>query len=66
MTVETKSFDSSFLADASYDDETQTLSVQLVSGREYTVEGVPPEKWAGLQNAWSAGRFLREQIFGQF
>lgn len=66
MTTETKSFASTMLDTGSYDSEARVLTVVFQSGREYTLNGVPPEKWEGLKGAFSAGRFFNEQLKGQY
>ena len=63
-TLDSKVFNSSLVNSATYDSSTQTLTVTLNSGREYTVEGAAPDLWAGFKSAWSAGRFFNEFIKG--
>ena len=50
-----------------YDHGTQTLSVWFrPSGRRYDYEAVPPDIYAGLQNAFSKGQYFNEHIRDRF
>jgi hypothetical protein len=57
---------SSWLSSASYDDETQTLTLTTQAGDEYTLDGVPPEVAAALQAAPSPGQFFARQLKGKY
>lgn len=51
---------------ASYDTESQALTVVFPNGRRYVYEGVPPDLWRGLQEAGSAGKFFNDNIRGVY
>lgn len=53
---------SSWLTGATYDPETQDLTVSTISGRDYTHPGVPPDVVAGLRAAPSPGSFYNSEI----
>jgi hypothetical protein len=58
MVAETTNFPgSSNLASASYDPETQVLTIEFRSGGVYEYTSVPPEMYQGLQRAPSAGKY---------
>ena len=65
MTAETVAFpDSSNVASASYDAETQTMEVTFTSGSTYRAVSVPASKWAGLKDHPSAGSFYYRHLKG--
>lgn len=66
MALDRKSFLSSMLDGATYDDQTKTLTVDFNNGRQYTLEGVPPETWEGLKTAQSAGQYFNQNLKGQY
>jgi hypothetical protein len=50
-----------------YDPESRILSVWFVTtGRRYDYENVPPEIYAGFQNAFAKGRFFNDHIRNRF
>lgn len=53
---------SSNLATASYDPETQELTLEFQSGDEYTYQNVPAEVYDRLIKAPSAGQFFHRHI----
>ncbi len=58
---------SSALASASYDPDTQTLTVTFKGGAQsYTYPNVPADVWEQFVTADSPGRFWRESIKDQF
>lgn len=57
---------SSSVSQATYERETQTLKVTFQDGRSYQYENVPVTVWQGLQNAASAGSYVRRQIVGVY
>lgn len=56
--------DSSQIASLGYDAETQVLEVEFKGGKVYQYFEVPPEKFAELQAAESAGKYLNQHIKG--
>jgi KTSC domain len=57
---------SSMLPGASYDDETNQLTVEFKNGREYTHDNVPGDIFAGLVAAPSPGRYYLDNIKSKF
>ncbi len=53
---------SSNVAAIGYDAASQTLQVNFHNGGRYQYENVSPEKWAGLNQAESKGKYLFAQI----
>ncbi len=54
---------SSALQSATYDSDTQSLTVTFKGGgQSYTYPNVPPDVWEQLQSSDSPGRFWRESI----
>jgi len=66
MGVEQKSFSSSLIDSAAYDAEKKVLTVNFLNGRSYDHQDVPPEVWAGLRDAFSAGRFWNQMLKGRY
>lgn len=62
MAAQTTQLNSSALASASYDDETQSLTVTFTNGRSYTYDGVGEELFLGLRDAPSPGRYYFQNI----
>ena len=54
--------DSSNVEAIGYDDDTQELHVQFLSGGNYIYHGVPRETFDGLMNASSKGSFLNREV----
>ncbi len=61
---ETRKLQSSNLAEASWRDE--TLTVTFHSGKSYEYAGVPRETFEALCDAPSCGRFLSQHVKGVF
>lgn len=57
---------STALASAEYDDETQTLDVTFRNGRSYTFENVPETVFEGLRHAPSPGSYFTSNIKGAY
>ena len=58
---------SSAIAAASYDPDTQELTVTFKGGSiSYTYPNVPADTWEQLQSSDSPGRFWRESIKDQY
>lgn len=55
---------SSHLDRVDYDSETMKMRITFKDLREYEYQGVPYEKWLGIQNARSAGAYFDRQIKG--
>ena len=53
---------SSALNGIGYDPETKTLHLEFASGGTYTYSDVPPEKFAALKAAESAGKFVAQHV----
>jgi hypothetical protein len=53
---------SSAINDHSYDDDSQELLIEFVTGRRYIYEDVPVEVAAGLQDAESKGAYFNARI----
>lgn len=64
MVLRTEPLSSSALVRATYDDETQILSITFISGQTYDYDGVPPEIFEGLIMATSPGSYWHSQIKG--
>ncbi len=57
---------SSNIAQATYDEAGEILTVKFADGSTYQYDGVPRDVWLGLQHAPSAGSYLARQIKGRF
>lgn len=66
MAVDTFQLSSSLLAEASYDDEEQTLTLVFQNGRSYDYENVPPNLVQELKQATSPGRFWNFYLKGRY
>jgi len=53
---------SSAISAHGYDPASETLHLQFASGGTYSYPGVPPEKYAALQAAESAGKYVAQHI----
>lgn len=58
--------DSSNVEAIGYDDSTQELHVQFLSGGYYIYRGVPREVFDGLMYAPSKGSFLNREVKGVY
>ena len=47
---------------ASYDPETQTMTIWFPNGRSYDYDGVPPDVYEGFQAADSKGSYYNARI----
>jgi hypothetical protein len=61
MPIQSAKLKSSWLADATYDDETQTLTVTTASGTKHAHQ-VPPEIYAQMLAAPSPGKFYNSVL----
>jgi KTSC domain len=66
LTAETKEFSSSLVSSATFDPDSQELTVVTTKGREYTIDGFSPQDWDAFKGAWSPGRFFNERIRGKY
>lgn len=66
MAVETFIPRSSNIESATYDGDTQELTVTFVSGDTYRYTSVPESVWHGFKHAGSAGSFFYRQIRSVF
>ncbi len=57
---------SSAISSVGYDRKAKTLELEFSSGRVYDYYEVPPKVYAALMSAESKGRFVSEQIRGQY
>ena len=57
---------SSIIDRVGYDDATRTLCISFHDTGKYLYDDVPPELYAGLCQARSAGSFFNERIKGHF
>lgn len=57
---------SSWLVSATYDPESQDLTLTTTDGNEYTLSGVPPQIVAEFRNASSPGSFFAKHLKGRF
>ena len=57
---------STFLKEASYDDNSRTLTVIFNNGRTYSYQNVDRSIFQGLISADSSSRFFGTQIRGRF
>lgn len=63
MALKAHSFgNSSSIAVATWDMDSQTLSVTFRSGRSYEYQNVPENVWEGFTSAGSAGQYFHQQI----
>ncbi len=60
------SLSSSCLSGVDYDPETRLMFLRFRSGRTYTLRGVPVEKYVGLLNASSKGRYFNYHLKGRY
>lgn len=66
MTIQTAQLQSTALLSATYDDETEDLSITFSNGGTYDYHGVPQEVFDGLKAASSAGSYWHANIKDQF
>lgn len=66
MPTEHANLGSSVLSRASYDSDTQTLTITFRKGGSYTYEGVPQDVFEGLRDADSPGQYYSTQIKGVY
>lgn len=57
---------SSAISSVGYDPKEEVLEVEFSSGSVYDYHGVPPEVYKSLMSAESKGRFVSENIRGQY
>lgn len=57
---------STALRSASYNSDTQVLTVSFRSGQDYTFEGVPEDVANGLRDAQSPGSYFHQNIKGVY
>ena len=62
MPTTRKTFDSTAIAYAEYDDETETLNVTFRNGMTYDLNGVPEETAQAFFDAQSPGGFWHSQL----
>lgn len=62
MTVLTQILSSTALESASYDTESQALTIVFDGGGEYVYDDVPPDVYEGLIRAPSPGKFFHTFI----
>lgn len=60
--METKQFNSSQIKEGKYDKENKVLTITFNTGKEYEYHQVPLEKWQGLCEAESAGKYFNANI----
>jgi hypothetical protein len=65
VAVESFDFDSSFIAQASYDADTQTLTATTTKGRIYTTPGITPDDWEEMKASTSPGRWYQARVQGK-
>ena len=61
-----KTVSSSAISSVGYDPKVKVLELEFSSGGVYDYYGVPPKVYAALMSAESKGRFVSEQIRGQY
>lgn len=49
-----------------YDEEAGSLYVTWENGRTSVYSGVPPDVARKAENAWSVGKFIREEVVGRY
>ncbi len=59
-------FNSTALMGATWDDETEALTVTFKSGDTYDFEGVPREVWLQFRDSQSPGTFYHRMIKGVY
>lgn len=62
--MEYVSVTSSVIAAVGYDDESSTLGVKLLSGKEYHYFGVPRDVYEGCLTASSVGKYYNAAVKG--
>lgn len=60
------SLSSSCLSAVDYDHATLVMHLRFRNGRTYTLRGVPIEKYIGLLNASSKGRYFNTYLKGRY
>jgi len=66
MPLLTHAFNSTAIADATYDTDTQVMQVTFTSGKTYTHEMVPEAEWDRFCAASSAGSYYGSNIRGRY
>jgi hypothetical protein len=61
-----QSISSSNIAEVGYDENSRVLEVQFTSGIVYQYFDVPPQIYAEMMQAGSAGQYLNANIKGNF
>lgn len=64
--IEMRPINSSNIASASYDAETEVLDVVFTNGNAYSYDGVPKDIGDGLFTSTSAGTYFHNNIKGRF
>ena len=59
-------FNSSNLAEGSYDGDTKELRLTFHSGSTYIYSEVPASTWEGITSAESAGKYFHQNIKGRY
>ncbi|EAW33685.1 KTSC domain-containing protein [Lyngbya sp. PCC 8106] len=59
-------FNSSVLSFGLYERDTQELTLEFQSGKDYTYRNISPEVWEEFKEAESAGQFYNREIKGQY
>jgi hypothetical protein len=60
--METRTFKSTNVEEASYDPVKSRLIVTFGEGRQYQYDRVPPKVWEKFKESGSAGRFVNEEL----
>lgn len=64
--MQTKTIDSTSVAEVGYEQEENLLRVQFQNGSTYDYFDVPADVYEGILRAPSAGRFFNENVSGEF
>jgi hypothetical protein len=59
-------FNSSVLSFGLYERDTQELTLEFQSGKDYTYRNITPEVWEEFKESESAGQFYNREIKGQY
>ncbi len=66
MAIMRERLSSSAISEASYDPDTEVLTIYFTSGQSYDFDGVPQDVYEGLISSSSPGRYFHSNIKGIF
>jgi len=66
MPVLAQALKSSAIAFASYDTDSEEMTVEFIRGKSYTLSGVPQDVYDRFVASSSPGRFFQDELKGQY